>query len=184
MGYIYAGKGDDYLYGSQEAPAALPPDGGGFTYFNSTFDGGDGNDKIVSGVGKDALYGGSGDDYLDGGAGNDDLHGGSGANTFVFGVGRGNDLITGGRDALSSESQTLYLEGLRPADVTLIRRTDRASVWEDSLVVKIRATGETISIAYFFLPEQVAAANQMIDVIRFEDWHRMEPRGSDRQFAT
>ena len=52
---------------------------------NTTFNAGDGNDKI---------YAGDGDDTLIGGKGNDLLQGGNGKDTYVFKKGHGQDIIT------------------------------------------------------------------------------------------
>ena len=52
---------------------------------NTTFNAGDGNDKI---------YAGDGDDILIGGKGNDLLQGGNGKDTYVFEKGHGQDIIT------------------------------------------------------------------------------------------
>ena len=52
---------------------------------NTTFNAGDGNDKI---------YAGDGDDTLIGGKGNDLLQGGNGKDTYVFEKGHGQDIIT------------------------------------------------------------------------------------------
>lgn len=68
---------------------------------------------MVGGSGNDTLYGGVGDDTLDGGADADTIVGGAGddtlwgdrcnaqsADTFVFGVGHGNDTIKDFGDGL------------------------------------------------------------------------------------
>lgn len=63
----------------------------------------DGDDRLIGGAGGDRLYGGAGDDRITGGAGrdiltgdtgNDRLTGGSAADSFVFSLGAGNDVIT------------------------------------------------------------------------------------------
>ena len=90
---------DDTMTGSSDSDVMLGFDG------NDTIDGGagddainggDGNDDLDGGAGNDTLTGGAGNDTLDGGAGNDDLFGGVGDDLFVFGIGDGNDTISGG----------------------------------------------------------------------------------------
>jgi Ca2+-binding RTX toxin-like protein len=44
--------------------------------------------------GSDTIKGSAGSDYIDGGAGNDILTGAGGADTFVFHIGSGNDVVT------------------------------------------------------------------------------------------
>jgi Ca2+-binding RTX toxin-like protein len=51
-----------------------------------------GNDKMFGGINNDLLNGG-GKDTLDGGLGNDDLRSGGGADTFVFSLLSGRDLV-------------------------------------------------------------------------------------------
>ncbi|MFC7739409.1 VCBS domain-containing protein [Roseomonas sp. GCM10028921] len=87
---IAAGGGDDRAYG-----------GNG----NDTVSGGIGNDYITGDAGcdvlsgdegVDTLYGGDGNDTLRGGACDGDVvNGGSGADTYIYGVGDGRDVIEG-----------------------------------------------------------------------------------------
>ncbi|WP_020407856.1 AvrE-family type 3 secretion system effector [Hahella ganghwensis] len=65
-----------------------------------TFHGGNGDDRILSGIGRDLLYGDAGDDQLFGGGGNDLLNGGEGDDHLEGGT--GSDLLQGGKgsDAL------------------------------------------------------------------------------------
>jgi len=66
---IYAGSGDDVVFGDAE---------------NDFIDGGDGDDTIFGDVGHDELRGGAGDDVMVGGAGNDIIRGGNGNDTAVY----------------------------------------------------------------------------------------------------
>ena len=77
----------------------------------------DRNDIIQGGTGNDCLMGLSGDDVLDGGADNDLLIGGAGADTYHFGTGEGQDIISEGHDA---GQDVLQLgSGVTPDDVTV-----------------------------------------------------------------
>ncbi len=75
----YAGKGDDYVFGTPVDDAIF---------------GQGGNDKIVGGAGNDYLHGGAGNDDLHGEAGNDILIGGRGQDSLYGGT--GNDIMIGG----------------------------------------------------------------------------------------
>ena len=61
---------------------------------NDTIAGGAADDTISGGLGNDILKGGSGEDELRGWCGNDRLTGGANADSFVFGVAAGRDVIT------------------------------------------------------------------------------------------
>jgi Ca2+-binding RTX toxin-like protein len=62
---------------------------------NDTIIGYGGDDILDGGSGNDYLEGNSGNDTLDGGIGNDTLNSGSGNDTYIFGLGYGQDTITG-----------------------------------------------------------------------------------------
>jgi Ca2+-binding RTX toxin-like protein len=86
----------------------LVSDGGFFSRsrnpIDTTVNGGDGNDYIVTGGGNDTLNGGDGNDFLIADGGNDTVNGGAG-NDFLGG-GSGNDTLNGdaGNDNLSGGS--------------------------------------------------------------------------------
>ena len=82
--------GDDNLEGASDQSLA------------ETFEGGDGNDRLVGFRGADNLYGGTGDDelragngmdFIEGGAGADQLYGGFGANRFASTLDGAEDVI-------------------------------------------------------------------------------------------
>jgi len=73
-------------------------------------DAGDGDDVVNAMAGNDTITGGKGDDILNGGAGND---------TYNYSRGDGNDTITEGN--LAGSSDRLVLQGINPGDVTLVR---------------------------------------------------------------
>ena len=136
---IYAGGGDDWVWGSTSDSSPV-------TFFGGTGDdvlvsfggndvlhgedgndvliGGDGNDGLYGWTGNDALWGGSGHDYLEGNDGDDllvgDLDGQSGDDTLLGGAGNdtligdaGNDRLFGGsgNDALWGGRGNDYLRG-------------------------------------------------------------------------
>lgn len=100
--------------------------------------GGGGNDNVIGGEGVDALYGEDGHDLLDGSLGNDYLRGQGGDDVYVWGLGQGSDQI----DELTSDSGTDRVEiaGVASADVVVRRNS------YDDLVIRITATGETLTI--------------------------------------
>lgn len=107
--------GDDYLYGE------------------------DGNDDIVGHAGRDRLFGGDGDDDLSGGSGDDHLTGGEGADTFIFNVNNGTDVITDfevGIDTIHirDDAVTGY------ADLTLTEDEDDVLVSFETTTVRLRHT--------------------------------------------
>ncbi len=65
---------------------------------SDTLLGGEGDDNLQGGAGNDYLEGSWNDDTLDGGSGDDYLDGGSQADTYVFGIGSGQDTIAAGQN--------------------------------------------------------------------------------------
>ena len=84
---VYAGGGDDYIYGSKNADKIYGEEGGDYILARA------GDDIIYGGVGNDTIYGEEGNDILEGGVGNDALYGGVGNDTYVFSKGDGKDTI-------------------------------------------------------------------------------------------
>lgn len=127
------GEGDDRLVLTREADFVLAGAG------DDTLYGDTGNDRLFGQAGDDRLYGGDGDDLLSGGAGDDLLHGESGADTYVFGRGFGNDIISDTAEQGVRRDSVRFL-GLAPADV-------RTTVDEaDNLAFTIVETGETLRV--------------------------------------
>ncbi|UZE48465.1 hypothetical protein ONR75_27305 [Rhodopseudomonas sp. P2A-2r] len=71
--------------------------------------------------GNDTIVGFNTNDVLRGGLGNDTLRGGPGDDTYRYARGDGNDVIIEGAAGNFSTFDTLILEGLNTADVSLIR---------------------------------------------------------------
>ena len=77
--------------------------------------------KLISASGtpgNDVITGSSSADVIAGGLGNDTISGGSGDDIYIYNRGDGNDVITDNADGYLD---TLSLNGVAPADVTLVR---------------------------------------------------------------
>ncbi|MBD9490470.1 calcium-binding protein [Ensifer sp. ENS11] len=86
-----------------------------------------------------AIAGTKGDDVLVGGRGNDTLDGNQGSDRYIWSAGDGNDkIVDGGADATPA-SDSIVLQNIRSGEVELFRRGT-------SLVINIKATGETIEV--------------------------------------
>ncbi|MES2831504.1 MAG: calcium-binding protein [Pseudomonadota bacterium] len=145
--------GDDKLFGGGGNDTLL----GGTQ--NDILNGGDGNDNLQGQDGFDQLYGGAGNDILNGGAGDDTLSGEAGNDIYHFGIGSGRDTISY-YTGTGSEVDTVQLEGLNFADITL-RRTF------DSLLILVNGTGDRLLIDYHFV--NVSNHGYQIDKIQFAD---------------
>lgn len=86
---ITGGAGNDFVIGDTGVDYLFK------TTQNDTMDGGTGNDTLIGGAGEDEITGGSGNDRLLGGTGDDMVSGGLG-NDQIFG-GAGVDVINGGQ---------------------------------------------------------------------------------------
>jgi trimeric autotransporter adhesin len=146
---------------------------------NDTLSGGDGadtlngeagNDTLLGGADVDALFGNAGDDVLDSGAGNEtSIFGGSGSDTYLFGVGDGQDTIqnliqaTGSAesDAATATDAIQFKAGVLAANVTARRSAD-------SLVLAITGTSDSITVLNHFYPDLPASAFA-VDEVRFAD---------------
>ncbi|UQZ88093.1 hypothetical protein C4J81_02250 [Deltaproteobacteria bacterium Smac51] len=129
---LNGGAGNDYLYG-ESGNDILNGDAG-----DDYLDGGEGDDKLYGGEGNDILYGGSsGSDYMDGGKGND---------VFLFGRGDGHDIVMA-YDTTVGKCDRVRLIGLSYDDVEFfILKTSTSQ----SLAIRIRDTGETLTIQHGF----------------------------------
>jgi Ca2+-binding RTX toxin-like protein len=91
--------------------------------------------------GDDTIYGTADVEVFDGKGGNDTIRGGGGGDTYLYGIGSGNDII----DESSNDSGTdaVKLIGLTSSDVLFTR------VGND-LLVRINSSGETLKVANQF----------------------------------
>jgi Ca2+-binding RTX toxin-like protein len=141
---IYGGNGNDNLNGDAGNDTLYGEDGSDMLFGN------DGNDYISGGIGNDSLFGGAGSDILDGGAGDDGLQGGFDDDTYVWTLNSGNDTIyeTGGNDTIS-------LGSLQSTDVDYLISPNGV----DSIILKIKSTGETLSILSWLTDDQYKIEN-------------------------
>ncbi|MCK1331317.1 hypothetical protein IVB57_23620 [Bradyrhizobium sp. CW9] len=150
---LLGGFGNDVLYG-----------GGGSDYI----DGWIGSDFISGGDGKDYILANDGDDIVIGGKGDDIIYNnngaGSGNDTYIYAKGDGNDLIVEGN---SAETDVLILTDINSYDVELSQSLD-------DLLIKIKATGEVITVAGHFIGLNAPGAG--LEYIRFADvqWGRTQ----------
>ena len=124
------------LGGSKDGPAVVLGSAGADridfkpVVLNVVYEGGSGNDRLVSGGGNDRLYGGTGndslygnggDDRLFGDVGNDRLYGGDGDDRLYGG--NGNDRLYGGRgnDVLVNSSGRTLMRGDGGSDLFRFR---------------------------------------------------------------
>ncbi len=98
-----------------------------------------GADAIYTGAGNDTLNGNGGADILDGGIGNDKLYGGTGNDTYIYGKGYGNDIISD-----NSGKNTINFGELNSTDVYVVY----PSTGYDAILT-VAATGETLTIKDF-----------------------------------
>jgi Ca2+-binding RTX toxin-like protein len=96
---------------------------------------------LTATAGADHLIGFGSDDVMDGGAGNDILEGADGADTYLWGIGSGNDVVREWRanTNLSENDRLNFGSGITFADLDFERV-------DDALVITIIATGETLTI--------------------------------------
>ncbi len=136
--WAYGEEGDDTLYGGDGENAL---DGGSG---DDTLNGGSQTDFLYGGDGQDELFGGDGDDHLYGNAGDDVLNGGDGSNFYYFGIGDGHDTIKARVNFDVAASSVIAIrEGLALADLFF-------SIQESNLIVTIRSSGETLTVAGYF----------------------------------
>ncbi|ULA63472.1 MAG: hypothetical protein LZF86_110168 [Nitrospira sp.] len=84
---IVGNQSNDFLYGTQVGDYMQGLQG------DDTLNGYDGNDALLGGSGNDQLLGGWGDDTYNGGVGNDVMQDAGGSDTYLFGVGSGQDTV-------------------------------------------------------------------------------------------
>jgi RHS repeat-associated protein len=160
--YLYGENQDDYLFGADgndvlDGGAGQDTLDGGDD--NDTLNGGSGNDLLKGGddadtlngnsgvdtllgqAGDDTLDGGSGNDILDGGAGKDYLKGDEGSDTYLFGLGYGNDTIYDvATQSGSRNDKVQFLAGIDSDDVTVNITTD------GGIVLSIYGTSDSLTL--------------------------------------
>ncbi|MEW6761737.1 MAG: calcium-binding protein [Pseudomonadota bacterium] len=120
-------------------------------------------------AGSDTIVGYHTNDVLDGGAGNDWLDGRGGSDTYHFGRLSGNDTISQSADYNANTDTVLLDAGIAPGDLSLQR--DGTT---DTLLVRIKGTGNVLTIRNYFDRDGAASA-YALEEIRFADgavWDR------------
>ncbi len=120
---------------------------------------------LKSTPGDDHLIGFFRNDTLDGGAGNDLLEGGTMSDTYIYATGYGNDTIRDLDSGITSDdNDKVQFTNLTRAQVTFAEGADR-----NDLVVKIIATGETLTIIDQNLTFNVGGPPYQIEQFMFSD---------------
>lgn len=103
--------------------------------------------EAIDGIGNNLdnqLLGNDASNVLDGGAGNDILNGEEGADTFLFGLGAGQDTV--GDTTQTGAVDTVQVKaGLAPSDISVFRRGE-------DLVLNIAGTTDELAFANFYGP--------------------------------
>ena len=134
------GNGDDRLVGYGETvgyhQSEIFHTGSG----NDVVYAGDGDDNLYGEDGNDSLYGENGDDTIVGGKGNDYLDGSNGADTYVFNLGDGIDIVYDYEYYRGSANDRILLgEGISVNDIHLSRNGNNLVVdysLTDSITIK------------------------------------------------
>lgn len=110
------------------------------------------------------INGNSSANVLSGGGGNDYLNGYGGADTYVFGRGQGSDTITNGgyseTGSQASNADKVVLTNLLRSEVRFTRQND-------SLIMHIAGSSETLTVLYYFNAD--GASSYRIDTFQFSD---------------
>ncbi len=169
-------KGNGFSYSFSQILAVLK-DGTAATTITGT----DGDDSLYGYLGNDKLYGGAGDDHLEGldgndtlygGAGNDKLYGGAGNDTYVFNLGDGHDVVFENEIRDGKMNKILLGAGISSNDVEFLTSFNsiKNNIEYMDLIIRIKSTGETITIDKGISHKQNNAANpHSIQRIQFSD---------------
>jgi Ca2+-binding RTX toxin-like protein len=118
---------------------------------------------LVNGTsGNDQIYGDQVAETIDGKGGNDYLHGGNGGDTYIFGVGSGNDTVAESNADVGTD--IVKLVGLNSSDVVFSRSNY-------DLFIQIVSTGETLKV------ENQFNSTNGIEQVKFADdstWDRAQ----------
>lgn len=135
---------------SDERDKNLFADAGGSILIGNALDnymaGNAGADALHGGEGYDDLRSNAGDDILVGGKGDDSLTGGEGDDVYVYNLGDGNDIINESENRADRRNVIKFGEGIGADDIEFIA-TNHDNYSYSDLVIRIKTTGETITIA-------------------------------------
>ncbi len=118
-------------------------------------------------AGSDSIWGLGGADIIDGGAGNDELHGGAGDDTFHFAAGYGNDIIVESGWHLDRDTITLG-STVTESNLKLVASSSEGVA--DDLLLRIRSTGETLTLDGFLSPDGNRTRQQAIQFANGNRW--------------
>ncbi|KAB2966259.1 carbohydrate-binding domain-containing protein [Zoogloea sp.] len=128
-----------------------------------TIEGNDEANNIIGTTGDDTLSSGAGDDSIDGGAGNDLVSGALGNNTYLFGKGDGQDVISSFEDTTASKLSTLQLKPGVLASEILVSRSSA------DLRLSISGTDDSVTLKDFFYQDSPANTHNPVQQLRFVD---------------
>jgi len=132
--------------------------------------GGTGDDQLYGDSGDDQLFGGEGHDTVDGGAGNDRLNGSNGNNTYLFGVGDGQDVIDIEQDPTASRVNTIqFKEGITASQITLSLATTHPVAGPLALRLGIEGTSDSITAGHFFHSGNPGNPYNPVQLVRLAD---------------
>jgi Ca2+-binding RTX toxin-like protein len=115
--------------------------------------------------GNDVINGTSGSDIIDGGKGDDTLAGGGGSDTYIYARGDGNDsIIEVASSTVAQPVDKLVLQGINPADVSLVRNGD-----DLTLVIAESAPGAGDGGSILLKSELPSFFDQGVEQISFAD---------------
>ena len=123
---------------------------------SSTFNAGNGNDKI---------YAGNGDDTLIGGAGNDLLQGGNGRDTYVFEKGHGQDIIT--EFNTTKDDDTLQFDDINFKDVKFRRDNYDLTLFgyneQDSVTIKAFFANKNNQLEHYQFADRTLSRDELTE---------------------
>ncbi|MDO5639519.1 MAG: calcium-binding protein [Neisseria sp.] len=137
LGHKLGGTGKDIFHGNHLANYLIGEGG------DDVLSGGDGDDILSGGDGNDVLYGGNDNDTLIGGSGNDILYGGSEADTYIFSVGHGQDIVSDSGQNLA-QTNTLRFEDTTSTDAVFSRSGN------DLLLRAYSGTDDLLTVQNYF----------------------------------
>lgn len=112
------------------------------------------------------IHGTTSGNVLSGGGGNDYVYGNGGADTYVFGRGQGSDTIN---NAGSYETGSQASNADKVVLTNLLRSEVRFSRQNDSLIMHIADSDETLTVLYYFDADGASAQHYRIDTFQFSD---------------
>ncbi|MEM1047722.1 MAG: calcium-binding protein [Pseudomonadota bacterium] len=115
-------------------------------------------------AGNDTIYGYHDDETIDGGAGDDLLNGLSGQDTYIWGVGSGNDIIDDQSSYVRDDNIVEFTGSLTAADLSFA-----VVPGTTDLVITIVATGETLTVREAFTIHPFGYLAGSVHTYRFTD---------------